>query len=53
MDETYQEVNFWQYCKTCHYQDLKEEEFPCCDCLEEPLNIYSHKPVKWKEREES
>ena len=51
MDETYKEVYFDQYCKTCKYKDTKETEDPCDECLNEPVNLYSHKPTKWKEND--
>ena len=47
-NEAYKEVYFDQYCKTCEYEKCKEEENPCDDCLNEPVNLYSHKPVMWK-----
>ena len=49
MDELYKEVYFDQYCKTCVHKDLKNVEEPCNTCLDNPLNLYSHKPVKWVE----
>ena len=39
------EVYFDQYCKTCKYSDLSEDQDPCWDCLEEPMNYDSHKPL--------
>lgn len=45
------EVHFNEYCATCKYRDLDESDDPCYDCLDEPVNVYSHKPVYWKERE--
>lgn len=50
MTENYKEVYFDQYCKTCKYKDTKETDDPCDECLYEPMNLYSHKPVKWKEK---
>lgn len=50
MEEIYKLVHFGEYCKTCKYSDLKEDEDPCHDCLNEPVNTYSHKPVNWKEK---
>lgn len=47
-DEGYREVYFGPYCETCIYKDRDEKLLPCCDCLEEPLNLESHKPVKWE-----
>lgn len=49
MDEQYKEVYFDQYCKTCKYKDVKDVDEPCNTCLEDPSNLYSHKPVKWEE----
>lgn len=43
-------VEFDQYCKNCVYKDLPETEDPCFDCLEDPVNTYSHRPTKYKER---
>lgn len=50
-DDVYKEVHFDQYCKTCKYKDLKENESPCYECLEDPVNVYSHKPICYKEKE--
>lgn len=53
MEETYKEVYFGEYCKSCKFEKDKEEDVnsPCWDCLHEPVNVYSHKPVNWKEKE--
>ena len=51
MDENYQEVYFDQYCKTCKYEKLDEAESPCNECLEEFVNLDSHKLVKWEGKE--
>lgn len=50
MEQVYKEVYFDQYCKSCEYKDVKESEDPCYDCLEEPVNLESHKPVNYKEK---
>ncbi len=53
MNETvYKEVDFAQYCSTCKYAEQAENEEPCDKCLEEPVNVYSHKPVEWKDKED-
>lgn len=51
MENTYKEVYFNQYCKTCKYADYNEDEDPCDECLAESVNLYSHKPIMWKEKE--
>lgn len=51
MEETYKEVYFDQYCKICKFEKNKETDEPCDECLNEPVNVYSHKPVCWKEKD--
>lgn len=52
MDEqTYKEVYFDQYCKKCKHEKVDDKEPPCYECLGEPLNWNSHKPVKYEEKE--
>ena len=47
------EVYFHQYCNKCLYKDQNESNpnSKCWDCLEEPVNIDSHKPINFKEAE--
>lgn len=52
MEEVYKEVHFNEYCKTCEFKDTKEEDDPCHECLAQPANVYSHKPVKYKKKGE-
>ena len=49
-NEGMKEVYFYMYCETCKHASLREDEEPCCDCLSESANQYSHKPVKYEER---
>lgn len=42
------EVLFGEYCKTCKYKNYSETDSPCAECLAEPVNLYSRKPVKWE-----
>lgn len=44
------EVFFDKYCKSCRYEKTKESEEPCNECLSEPANQYSHKPVKYEQK---
>ena len=44
------EVYFDKYCNHCEYKDLKEYKDPCHECLSNPVNLYSHKPVKFKSK---
>lgn len=54
MEETYKEVYFGEYCQSCEYATDSEDDVksPCYDCLHEPVNVYSHKPVNYKKREQ-
>lgn len=49
MEDTMKEVYFDKYCKTCANYGKAESEDPCYDCLNEPENANSHKPVKYEE----
>lgn len=51
MEYPYKEVHFHDYCVKCKYYDRKEGEDPCFECLENPVNLYSHKPLKFKKSE--
>ena len=48
----YKEVYFNEYCKTCKYKDVPEVKDPCNECLEKPVALNSHKPVRWKAKED-
>lgn len=50
IDNEYREVLFDKYCETCKHRGVKETEDPCNECLENPMNLYSQKPVKWEEK---
>lgn len=50
IDNSEKEVYFYEYCKTCKYAELKDDEEPCNECLTNPTNTYSHKPVNYKEK---
>ena len=50
MEESYKEVYYNEYCKTCKHFYTDEWEDPCDECLSKPVNLYSHKPVNWEER---
>lgn len=45
-----QEVYFDQYCKKCKHKKKKDTEEPCFECLGNPVNYQSHKPVKWESK---
>ena len=47
----YKEVYFHEYCKLCEYRKVKNTEEPCSECLSEPTNLNTHKPVNYKQKE--
>lgn len=51
MTNEYKEVYFVYYCSTCKHRNKKDNEEPCDECLDNPMNLYSHKPVKYEEKE--
>lgn len=51
MDEELKEVYFNEYCSKCKHEKIEETEDPCDDCLANPANVNSHKPVRFKEKE--
>lgn len=44
-------VNF-EHCKFCEYYNKPENEEPCNECLNNPVNTYSRKPINFKEKED-
>ena len=48
----YKEVHFDEHCKTCkHEKDEVTEDSVCDNCLDNPINVNSHKPVRWEAKE--
>lgn len=43
-------VDFEKYCETCKHKKLKEILDPCNECLDNPINEDSEKPVCWEEK---
>lgn len=49
MEYPYKEVYFDKYCPKCENRTKTESDDPCWDCLNEPSNVESHKPIFFKE----
>lgn len=49
MEGDYKIVHFDKYCDTCKHKATAENKKPCHECLNNPTNIDSHKPVNWEE----
>lgn len=48
LDSEMKEVYFDKYCSTCAHKEIAEDEEPCFECLAEPVNLHSHKPVRYE-----
>lgn len=42
-------VEFEKYCKDCKHLEKEENEEPCWECLTNPVNEDSHKPLYFEE----
>ena len=49
-DNEYREVDYAKYCKICKYADCPEHKDPCFECLDNPLNYCTDRPVNWEGR---
>lgn len=49
--QAYKEVYFHEYCKKCRHENVDETEAPCDECLSEPTNWNTHRPVRYEEKE--
>lgn len=45
-------VRFDLYCDTCEYRDNDETKDICNECLGNPVNIDSRKPINYKKKED-
>ena len=50
MEYGYKEVEFWKYCEKCKHYEVEDVKDPCNDCLDEPMNLHSTKPVYFEEK---
>lgn len=51
MENRLKEVDFHKYCKKCKHRDKHESEDPCWDCLDQPVNEDSKKPIYFEDRD--
>lgn len=50
MEYEYKEVEFRKYCEKCKHYEVEDVKDPCNDCLDEPVNLHSTKPVYFEEK---
>ncbi len=46
-------VDFKYWCERCKYSNKAECEEPCNDCLSNPVNVESTRPVYWSKQKNS
>lgn len=46
-------VEFVEYCHKCKHAETPENESPCWECLDEPVNEDSHKPINFVEEDDN
>ena len=51
MEYPMKEVYFDEYCPKCKHLEVPECDDPCNECLTCPVNEYSHKPIKFIEKD--
>lgn len=44
-------VEFERWCHKCVHYENKEDTKPCYECLDEPVNFRSHKPMYFEAKE--
>lgn len=51
MEGDFKFVEFEKYCKNCiHYEeDESDPKCKCYECLDEPVNVDSHKPINFEQ----
>lgn len=52
MKKKYKEVFFEKWCNQCQYQKERETSDPCNECLTNPVNESSHRPVLFKKKKQ-
>lgn len=48
MEYKYKFVEYSEYCHTCKNYTTSAIEDPCDECLNNPVNLNSHKPIKYE-----
>lgn len=41
-------VDFYSHCRLCKYIDLDDSEDPCDECLANPVNMNSERPIHYE-----
>lgn len=49
MEQNHEKIVNFAYCRFCEHSKEKETSEACADCLENPVNIDSQRPVRFKD----
>ena len=49
MGESHEKIVNFAYCRFCEHKNEKETSEVCSDCLENPVNVDSQRPVRFKD----
>lgn len=52
MENNIKIVDFDQYCDKCKYSRVNWDDYPCLECISNPTNIDSRRPVKYEKSKE-
>jgi hypothetical protein len=50
MKHDYKIVYFENFCNKCTHEKISEADEPCRECLNNPVNQNSHKPINFKKK---
>ncbi len=50
MNTRTKEADYHKYCRICKHAKVLETDDPCNDCLNQPYNIDSRKPINFEEQ---
>lgn len=50
--ENTKEVMFYKWCKECKNFETPETDDPCNECLTQPWNVDSTKPINFRSKDE-
>lgn len=51
MINDYKEVYYHEYCTKCQYYEKDKITDRCEECMSEPINLHTHKPMKFEVKE--
>lgn len=50
ISEDQREVRFDLYCEKCAHKGVDDVKEPCNECLDNPMNVHTDRPIKYEEK---